>query len=146
TEEPLPQTDHRLSTISAGGAAAPVAVVTGGGRGIGAAIVRLLTEDGFAAASLDLVPASRAGVLDLECDIAADASVSSAIDRVRRELGPISVAVHCAAFQHLAPFDELDPADWSRSFRVNVDGAFHLVREVLPDLRAAAAGRVIVVT
>ncbi|MFV0320684.1 MAG: SDR family NAD(P)-dependent oxidoreductase, partial [Microbacterium sp.] len=68
------------------------------------------------------------------------------VDRVHDELGPMSVVVHAAAFQHQAPFDTLDPADWSRSFRVNVDGAFHLVRAALPDLRAAPSGRIIMIT
>lgn len=123
-----------------------VALVTGGANGIGAAIVQRLRADGLSVASLDLTPAERAGVLDLECDVAETASIASAVARVRAELGPISVVVHAAAFQHRAPFDTLDPADWSRSFRVNVDGAFHLVRAALPDLRAADAGRVIMIT
>lgn len=123
-----------------------VALVTGGANGIGAAIVQRLRADGLSVASLDLTPAERAGVLDLECDVAETASIASAVDRVRAGLGPISVLVHAAAFQHRAPFDTLDPADWSRSFRVNVDGAFHLVRAALPDLRAADAGRVIMIT
>lgn len=123
-----------------------VALVTGGANGIGAAIVQRLRADGLSVASLDLTPAERAGVLDLECDVAEAASIASAVDRVRAGLGPISVLVHAAAFQHRAPFDTLDPADWSRSFRVNVDGAFHLVRAALTDLRAADAGRVIMIT
>lgn len=123
-----------------------VALVTGGANGIGAAIVQRLRADGLSVASLDLTPAERAGVLDLECDVAETASIASAVDRVRAGLGPISVLVHAAAFQHRAPFDTLDPADWSRSFRVNVDGAFHLVRAALTDLRAADAGRVIMIT
>lgn len=123
-----------------------IAVVTGGANGIGAAIVQRLRADGLSVASLDLVPASREGVLELECDVADAASVSYALDLVRKELGPVSVLVHCAAFQHLAPFDTLDPADWQRSFRVNVDGAFHLVQTALPDLRAADAARVILIT
>ncbi|HET8927837.1 MAG TPA: SDR family oxidoreductase [Microbacterium sp.] len=123
-----------------------VALVTGGANGIGAAIVQRLRADGLSVASLDLTPAERAGVLDLECDVAETASIASAVARVRAELGPISVVVHAAAFQHQAPFDTVDPADWSRSFRVNVDGAFHLVRAALPDLRAADAGRIIMIT
>ena len=123
-----------------------VALVTGGANGIGAAIVQRLRADGLSVTSLDLTPAERAGVLDLECDVAETASIASAVARVRAELGPISVVVHAAAFQHQAPFDTVDPADWSRSFRVNVDGAFHLVRAALPDLRAADAGRIIMIT
>ncbi len=123
-----------------------VAVVSGGANGIGAAIVQRLRADGLTVASLDVVRVRRDDVLDVECDVASAQSVDAALERVRIELGPISVLVHCAAFQLVAPFPELDTADWARSFQVNVDGAFHLVRTALPDLRAAAAGRIILIT
>ena len=54
--------------------------------------------------------------------------------------------MHCAAYQHLAAFDALEPADWDRTFRVNVDGAFHLVRTALPDLRSRGWGRIVFIT
>ncbi len=124
------------------------AVVTGGARGIGAAIVTRLRDAGLAVASLDLLdPAGqRAGVLDLRCDIADPDAVATAVERIGRELAPPAVVVHCAAFQTVAPFAELDPADWSRTFRVNVDGAFHLIRAALPSLRRAQHPRIVVIT
>lgn len=126
----------------------PTALVTGGARGIGDAIVTRLRGRGMRVASLDLLlpDEPRDGVLDLACDLADAASVTAAVETARERLGPIGVVVHCAAYQHVAPFDELDPADWSRTFRVNVDGAFHLLRATLPDLRAAGWGRVVMIT
>jgi 2-hydroxycyclohexanecarboxyl-CoA dehydrogenase len=50
------------------------------------------------------------------------------------------------AYQIIAPFDTLEPAVWDRGFRVNVDGAFHLVRAALPDLRTTGWGRIVVIT
>lgn len=125
-----------------------VALVTGAARGIGAAIASRLHAAGHAVVSLDLVDPERPrpGILDLRCDIAEAASVDSAVADARERLGPVSVVVHCAAFQHMAPFDELEPSDWERTFRVNVDGAFHVLRAALPDLRAAGWGRVVLVT
>ncbi|MFF5078223.1 SDR family NAD(P)-dependent oxidoreductase [Actinoplanes sp. NPDC000266] len=125
-----------------------VAVVTGGASGIGAAIVERLRADGHTVASLDLtIPApARDGVLDLECDISEAAAVEAAIGRIRSALGPVQVVVHCAAYQVVATFDQLEPALWQRTFRVNVDGAFHVVRAALPDLRAAGWGRIVVIT
>ncbi len=125
-----------------------VAIVTGGARGIGAAVADRLHRDGLAVASVDLVApdAARPGILDLLCDLADPDAVDAAVAVVRHRLGSVAVVVHCAAFQHVAPFAELDPADWRRSFAVNVDGAFHVLRAALPDLRAAGAGRIVVIT
>lgn len=124
------------------------AVVTGGANGIGAAIVERLRADGLRVASLDLAaPAtSREGVLDLSVDISDRGAVAVALDRVRTELGSVAVLVHCAAFQVVAPFAELTAEQWERTFRVNVDGGFHLVQETLPDLRAASDARIVVIT
>ncbi|MFH8251225.1 SDR family NAD(P)-dependent oxidoreductase [Microbacterium sp. B2969] len=125
-----------------------VAVVTGAARGIGAAIAARLRDDGYAVASLDVVApqAERPGILDLPCDLADQDAVTAAVATIRVERGTVRVVVHCAAHQRVAPFAELDPADWHRSFAVNVDGAFHVLRATLPDLRDAGDGRVVVIT
>ncbi|MFV0319237.1 MAG: SDR family NAD(P)-dependent oxidoreductase, partial [Microbacterium sp.] len=124
-----------------------VALVTGGANGIGAAIVQRLRSDGLDVASLDVAtPAPRPGVHEVTCDLSQPASVSAAVESVRAALGPPAVVVHCAAYQHVAPFADLDPADWERTFRVNVDGAFHLLRATLPALRDSGWGRVILIT
>jgi NAD(P)-dependent dehydrogenase (short-subunit alcohol dehydrogenase family) len=124
------------------------AVVTGGARGIGAAIVARLRGAGLAVANLDVVEASAArdGVLDLHCDISDVHAVADALERIEHDLAAPAVVVHCAAFQKTVPFADLDPGDWDRTFRVNVDGAFHLIRAALPALRAAGDGRIVVVT
>lgn len=124
------------------------AIVTGGARGIGAAIVARLRVAGLAVASLDLLqPAEvRPGVLDLRCDISEAATVSDAVQKVESQLGAASVIVHCAAYQSVAPFAELDIETWQRSFQVNVDGAFHVIRSVLPGMKAGGWGRVVVLT
>lgn len=130
------------------GRASRVAIVTGGARGIGAAIAERLVADGLRVASLDILqPESpRAGVMDLPCDLGDPDAVAAAVDRVRAELGPALVVVHCAAYQVIAPFEQLDPGEWQRTFRINVDGAFHLVRAALPDQRAAGWGRIVMIT
>ncbi len=124
------------------------AVVTGGARGIGAAIVARLRDAGLAVASLDVAepPDPRDGVLDLRCDITDPDAVRAAVERIGRELAPPAVVVHCAAFQLASPFAELDPADWDLTFRVNVDGAFHVIRAALPALRGARHPRIVVIT
>jgi 2-hydroxycyclohexanecarboxyl-CoA dehydrogenase len=123
------------------------AVVTGGARGIGAAIVERLVHAGHEVASLDVIPAApREGVADLACDISDAAVVASALEVFARDRPAPTIAVHCAAFQRVVPIEALTPEDWTRTLRVNVDGAFHLVRAVLPAMRAAQWGRVIFIT
>ncbi|WP_062378340.1 SDR family NAD(P)-dependent oxidoreductase [Demequina pelophila] len=126
---------------------ARTAIVTGGAQGIGAAIVARLAARGDRVASLDL--ASAAGpreALEVECDLADAAAVREAVARVGRELETPDIVIHCAAFQLMRPFADLDRGDWDRTFRVNVDGAFHLLSAAVPAMRAARWGRIVLIT
>ena len=133
--EPLPRIDR-------------VAIITGAANGIGAAIAARLVDGGIAVASLDIVvPATpRSGILDLVCDIGEPDAVDSAVSRVESERGPVSVLVHCAALQRMTPFADLGFSQWRDTFRVNVDGAFHLVQAALPGMRERGEGRVVMIT
>ncbi len=133
--------------MKSNGQEARIAVVTGGARGIGAAIAARLRADGFRVASLDLIEPERRreGVVDFACDITDEAAVSAAVADARAG-GRIEALVHCAAYQVIAPFDELESAVWDRTFDVNVRGGFNLVRAVLPDMRAAGRGRIVMIT
>ncbi|MGK0721760.1 SDR family NAD(P)-dependent oxidoreductase [Leucobacter sp. W1478] len=130
------------------GASPRIAIVTGAACGIGAAIAERLVADGLRVVSFDLLQPERprAGIVELLCDLGDPSEIGHAVERVRDELGPVHVLVHCAAYQVIAPFDGLDAAMWRRTFSVNVDSAFHLVQEVLPDLRAAGWGRIVMIT
>lgn len=65
---------------------------------------------------------------------------------MRQELGVASVIVHAAAYQHNALFAELEREDRDRTFRVNVDGTFNLLRSVLPAIRESGWGRIVLLT
>lgn len=123
-----------------------VAVVTGGSAGIGRAVLARFTRDGITAISLDLVPGDLADQgAWIECDIADSGAVASAIEKVRNTWGEPTIAVHCAAVQQRIPFDDLTDASWERTWRVNVGGAVDLVHAVLPGMRGAGWGRIILV-
>lgn len=125
-----------------------IALVTGGARGLGATIVERLLADGYRVASLDLrgPDAPRANVLDVDADLSSFDETASAVARVHANLGPVCTVVHCAGYQHGGLLTQIDPADWHRVFSVNVDGAFHLMRAVVPDLQAAGWGRIVFIT
>ncbi|GGH33460.1 3-oxoacyl-ACP reductase [Microbacterium album] len=99
-------------------------------------------------ASLDIQrpPEPRAGVIDVVCDITDPGAVDAAVSTVHAEAGPITAVVHCAAYQVLGAFADVDPGVWERTFRVNVGGAFTVLRAALPDLQLSGRGRIVLIT
>lgn len=137
------------------GAPARVAVVTGGGRGIGASISRTLAADGFAIAVNYSRSASDAEqvVKEIEADggraVAIQADVADAtqaerlIVQTREQLGPVSVLVNNAGLNINASARSQTPGDWDRVIGVNLNGAFYCTHAALPDMYDAGWGRVI---
>lgn len=107
----------------------PVAVVIGGGNGIGEAVCRLMDERGWhvVVADIDGQAAQRvANDLDTAAfgfDIADEAAVEGAAGRIEREAGPVAALVVAAAvFQDIVPTEDLPIAEWERIFRINLTG------------------------
>ena len=131
-----------------------VAVVTGGSSGIGQAIACRLGQDGARVAIADLTDAAE--TLDLlakagregfsaRCDISRPEQVASFVEQVRERFGPPQILVHSAAVQFVRPFDELSLEDWRRTQAVNQESMFHLLQAVLPGMKRAEWGRIIVI-
>jgi 2-hydroxycyclohexanecarboxyl-CoA dehydrogenase len=128
-----------------------VALVTGGGRGIGRAIALRLAADGLAVAvaarTRDQVDetARVAGrrALPLQLDVTDADSITGAVERTTRELGPIDVLVNNAGVAESAPFVKTDADFWDRHFAVNVRGPYLLTRAVLPGMLQRRWGRII---
>jgi NAD(P)-dependent dehydrogenase (short-subunit alcohol dehydrogenase family) len=132
-----------------------VALVTGGGRGIGAATAKLLAQQGAAVAlatrteeevtSVAAEISSRGGTaLPLVVDVADEDSVASGFERVRSELGPVTILVNNAGTPGVPlPVAATKPASWRSVFEVNVTGAFLCAREALPQMAAENWGRIV---
>lgn len=129
--------------IQVQGLAGRVAVVTGGGRGIGKATAAALVANGARVAVIDIVPPTTPDVLNLTCDVSDPAQVEAAIARVETELGPISVAVMAAGIFPTAPIEETTLESWQRCLDVNLTGSFLVAKRVLPAMREAGYGRLI---
>jgi 2-keto-3-deoxy-L-fuconate dehydrogenase len=110
-----------------------VAVVTGGGSGIGLAAARLLAAEGARVAVLDLEPGEE--FLSLRADVSDDASVRSAVDAVAAQLGGIDILVNNAGIGAIGTVADNPDEQWHRVFDVNVVGMVRVSRAALPYLR-----------
>jgi NAD(P)-dependent dehydrogenase (short-subunit alcohol dehydrogenase family) len=130
---------------------ARVAVVTGGGSGIGRASCRQLLDDGLRLAVLDLdgdAAKAAAGTdgLALAVDVGDAEAVQSAVDRVVGEFGRIDVLFNNAGItgsRAAARCHETSVVEWDRVLSTNLRGPFLMTRAVLPVMLAAGTGHVI---
>jgi NAD(P)-dependent dehydrogenase (short-subunit alcohol dehydrogenase family) len=125
------------------GIAGRVALVTGGGRGIGRQIAETLRDQGARVADGDLAAPAIDGVLGVELDVTSEASVDAAFARVEAELGPVELLVLNAGIYVVEPFEETSPESWRRTIDVNLTGAFLCARRALPAMREAGFGRIV---
>jgi NAD(P)-dependent dehydrogenase (short-subunit alcohol dehydrogenase family) len=132
-----------------------VAIVTGAARGIGAAIARVFAREGAELALFDLDEATLAGVvrevrtsdrstaLPIRLDITDRPAVEAAVRVVLERFGRIDILVNNAGINVFGdPLTTTDEA-WRRSLAVNLDGAWHLTRAVLPDMLKRSSGSIV---
>ncbi|HSB19200.1 MAG TPA: SDR family NAD(P)-dependent oxidoreductase [Anaeromyxobacteraceae bacterium] len=133
-----------------GALAGRTAIVTGGGRGIGAAAARALTEAGarvtvFARTHREIEAVVRSGgaALAVRGDVASEEDVANLVAEHERELGPCDVLVNNAGILLQGPAEALSPADFRRVLEVNLTGAFLCARAVIPGMKARGRGRIV---
>jgi 2-hydroxycyclohexanecarboxyl-CoA dehydrogenase len=119
----------------------PVALVTGGGSGIGAACVTALAVRGIRTAVVDLRP-------NPDCDLATTLDVrdrpafEDAVARIESALGPIDHLVTAAGYYQAGDLGSLDDAAWRGMLDVHVHGTANAWRAVLPGMRSRRRGSV----
>lgn len=150
-------TSHSGSSAGEAGAdgTPPVAVVTGGSRGIGRAVVIRLARDGYdvgfcyrandEAAELVAKEAREYGVrvLARRVHVADRAAVRGFAEEVEAELGPPTVAVTAAGIVRDRPLALMSDAEWDEVLRVNLDGTQHLCRSVVFGMMKRRRGAVV---
>ncbi|MGC5010877.1 SDR family oxidoreductase [Streptosporangium sp. DT93] len=116
---------------------ARVALITGTNRGSGRAIAEEMRERGYRVFSLNRTPSGEDLPGEYRCDLADPAQIREATGRVLEEAGRLDVCVSNAVDRVLDPIAELDEADWDRLVSINLSAGFHLLKAVLPALRAS---------
>jgi NAD(P)-dependent dehydrogenase (short-subunit alcohol dehydrogenase family) len=127
-----------------------VAVVTGGGQGIGEGIVHRLRLAGARLAVLDMKEdlaqsvAAAVGGLGVPCDVSSAKSVESAMRSVRENLGPVDILVNNAGIAgRTLPLWELNETDFDSVYAVNLRGVFLTCKAVIPEMIERRYGRIL---
>jgi len=130
-----------------------VALVTGGSRGIGAAIAKRLKSEGFAVAASyagnDEAAQrfkSETGIPVFKWDVGDFDACQAGVRQVEGEVGPVDVLVNNAGITRDGFFHKMSREQWSAVIRTNLDSLFNMTRPVIEGMRARGFGRVIVIS
>jgi len=148
-------------TLARAAFAGQVAVVTGGGSGLGRAVALKLAEHGAAVAVdysrsvqeaqevVDAIESAGGSAIAVQADVSDPEAVMAMANAVEDALGPAELLVASAAVTEWVPFDELERLTvsmWDRILGVNLVGAFLSVQALAPQLRARGSGSVVLVS
>jgi NAD(P)-dependent dehydrogenase (short-subunit alcohol dehydrogenase family) len=125
-----------------------VAIVTGGSRGIGRAIVHRLRAEGARVASLDVTPPDAGETLDaadlnLEVDVTDEAAVADAVRETTHQLGPPTILVNNAGVNAYFDAGEMTGKEWDDFFALDLKACWITARATLPAMRAARSGAIV---
>ena len=135
--------------MPSGSEAGCIALVTGGARGIGRAIVDALAVDGHRVVVADIIDdaakqaATEVDGLAVHLDVSDRACVDAAVCLVEQQLGTIDVLVNNAGWDEFRPFLETEETFWDRVIEINFKGCLRVSHRVLPRMIQREHGRVI---
>lgn len=130
------------------------AVVTGGAGTLGLAAARVLLEEEARVALVDvdairldsLVRFLRGTTAAIACDVSDSLAVRDAHRRIQKELGPVDILVNAASLESAEKVEGTADLEWRRVLSINLDGAFHWSRAVIPGMKQRGWGRIVNVT
>jgi NAD(P)-dependent dehydrogenase (short-subunit alcohol dehydrogenase family) len=126
-----------------------VAVITGGGRGIGKALAHALAREGARVAIGDLdreaaeSAAAEVGGLGLPLDVTDLPGFTAFLDAVEEKLGPIDILVNNAGIMPITPLEQESPGSISRQLEINVRAVIHGTQEAMRRMRARGTGHIV---
>jgi 3-oxoacyl-[acyl-carrier protein] reductase len=130
------------------------AVVTGAAGTLGFAAVRALLEEHAQVALVDIdamrldsmIRFLRGTVAAIPCDVSDSMAVAEAHRKVEKALGPVDILVNAASIGSVERAEGTADLEWRRVLSVNLDGAFHWSRAVIPTMKRRGWGRIVNVT
>ena len=132
---------------------ARTALVTGGTRGIGAAISKALKAAGYEVAATFAGNEAAAaafteetGIHTYKWDVGSYEESKAGIEKVEADLGPIDVVVANAGITRDAPFHKMTPQQWTEVINTNLTGVFNTIHPIWPGMRERKFGRVVVIS
>lgn len=131
-----------------------VALITGGGRGIGRATALELAREGV---HVGLVGRTKENLENVQnelkeydvnvaiatADVSELSSITEAVDKIKKELGPIDILINNAGISKFGKFLELEPEEWTNIIDVNLKGVYYTTRAVLPEMIERETGDII---
>lgn len=130
-----------------------VALVTGGSRGIGAAISIALKEAGYSVAATFAGNEEKAaafteetGIKTYKWNVADYDECKAGIAQVEADLGPVDVLVNNAGITRDAMFHKMDPQQWNEVISTNLNGVFNMTHPIWPGMRERGFGRIITIS
>jgi 3-oxoacyl-[acyl-carrier protein] reductase len=140
------------------GLAGKVAIVTGGSRGIGKAVVDLLSSFGTnvvvnyvrdeqaAAQTIDLARGRGAGAVAIRADVAQLAEAERLVDETRRRFGRIDFLICNAGIWEGGPVESISEELWDKTFDINLKGTWSVCRAAVPIMKQQKSGRIVMVS
>ena len=130
-----------------------IAIVTGAGHGIGREIALVLARNGAEVVVTDVsdeifevgkqIEALGAKALPMKCDVTELEQAQNVEERVAGKYDRIDILVNNAGIYPTKPFLEITPEDWNKVLRINLNGAFHCTKAVLPMMVKHGYGKIV---
>lgn len=131
------------------------AIITGSSRGIGRGVAERLAREGYnvcinyreredkATELCEKLRAEGLSAMTFQADVSDRAAVNAMVDKVHEVFGPVTTLINNAGVAGQALFQDITDEIWNRYFSVNLNGAFHTIQAVLPDMLHAHSGSII---
>ena len=131
------------------------AIITGSSRGIGRGVAERLAREGYnvcinyreredkATELYEKLRAEGLSAMTFQADVSNRAAVNAMVDKVHEVFGPVTTLINNAGVAGQALFQDITDEIWNRYFSVNLNGAFHTIQAVLPDMLHAHSGSII---
>ncbi len=131
-----------------------VAIVTGGGSGIGKAIVQSLAESGAlvyiidvqedkARETMEVLQKQKMKVEFLQCDVSKQSQVAETVRQIFSNEGRIDILINNAGVSHIGTAEDTNEEDFDRIYQINIKGVYNCLHEVIPFMKKTGGGVII---